>query len=72
MAGKLQREVPCSEEGPRLTTQAYTSTVASSAVWGVVGEGRRSPYVIFSSSQQSLTKCKMAFLARHKDLVKNQ
>lgn len=49
---------------------AHTSTMALSVERG--GRAGGAPVCHFGSSQQSLAKCKMAFLAQHKDLVKNQ
>jgi hypothetical protein len=55
---------------PQRGLQAHSYADALSVERG--RESRRNPCVIFGSNQQSLAKCKMAFLAQHKDLVKNQ
>lgn len=65
MSGRLRAEAH--------RTRAHTSTTALPCLeQGGLGRAGGALCVIFGSSQQSLAKCKMAFLAQHKDLVKNQ
>lgn len=66
MAGRLRAKAPCSEQDSKLTPPRGP---LGGVRWG---EQEEPLCVIFGSSQQSLAKCKMAFLAQHKDLVKNQ
>lgn len=57
VAGRLSAGAPCSEQDSRLTPPAWPFW------WRRGGEQEEPLCVIFSSSQQSLAKCKMAFLA---------
>lgn len=68
-AGRLQAEASSSEQRSLPTPPPWPFGWGEVGGWG--GQ-KEPPCVIFGSSQQSLAKCKMAFLAQHKDLVKNQ